>query len=50
MKLLLQTAIVFFGTLIAAAVVALGEPGNAEVQMALQSPPELVAGLFGLTP
>jgi len=48
MKLFLQTAIVFFGTLLAAALVALGEPGNAEVQMAVQAPPELVATLFGL--
>ena len=51
MKLFLQTTIVFFGTLLAAALVALGDPGNAEVQMAVQSssPPELVAGLFGLS-
>ena len=49
MKFLVQSAIVFFGTLIAAALVALGEPGNAEVQMAVQAPPpELVASLFGL--
>jgi hypothetical protein len=48
MKLFLQTAVVFFGTLLAAAVVALGEPANAEVQMAVAPPPpELVATLFG---
>jgi hypothetical protein len=46
MKLLLQSAIVFFGSLVAAALVAFGEPGNAEVQMALQAPPEMVASLF----
>ena len=49
MKLLVQSAIVFFGTLIAAALVALGEPGTAEVQMAVQAPPpQLVAALFGI--
>jgi hypothetical protein len=48
MKLVLQTAFVFFGTLMAAALVALGEPGKAEVQMAVQAPPEIVASLFGL--
>jgi hypothetical protein len=43
------SAIVFFGTLMAAALVALGAPGNAEVQMAVQAPPpEIVATLFGL--
>lgn len=34
MKLLLQSAMIFFGTLIAAAVVALGEPAQADVAMA----------------
>ena len=49
MKLMLQTAFVFFGTLIAAALVALGEPGNAEVQMAVQAPPsEMLVALLGL--
>ena len=49
MKLFVQTAFVFFGTLLAAALVALGEPGNAAVQMAAQTPPaEIVATLFGL--
>jgi len=43
------SAIVFFGTLIAAALVALGAPGAAEVQMSVQAPPpEIVASLFGL--
>jgi hypothetical protein len=37
MKLFVQSAMVFFGTLLAAALVALGEPGNAEVQMAAQT-------------
>jgi hypothetical protein len=50
MKLFLQTVIVFLGTLLAAALVAVGEPGDAAVQMAVHSPPpELVAGLFCLT-
>lgn len=50
MKLLLQSAIVFFGTLIAAALVALGAPGNAEVEMAVQTSPaaETVVSLLGL--
>lgn len=49
MKLFVQSAMVFLGTLLAAALVALGEPAEAEVQMAMQAPPpELVAGLFGL--
>ena len=50
MKLFVQSAIVFLGTLLAAALVALGEPGEAEVQIALQAPPAdvLVAGLFDL--
>ena len=43
------SALVFFGTLLAAALVALGAPGNAEVQMTVQAPPpEVVASLFGL--
>ena len=51
MKLFVQTSIVFFGTLLAAALVALGEPGNAEVQMSMVTPPDAavtVASLFGL--
>ena len=50
MKLFFQSAIVFFGTLLAAALVALGDPGMAEVQMALQTPPaaEQVVSFLGL--
>ena len=50
MKLFVQSAIVFAGTLLAAALVALGEPGEAEVQIAVQAPPAdvLVAGLVDL--
>ena len=33
MKLFLQTSMIFFGTLLAAALVALGAPASAEVQM-----------------
>ena len=33
MKLFAQSAMIFFGTLLAAALVALGEPASAEVQM-----------------
>lgn len=47
MKLLLQTAIVFFGTLLAAALVAWGEPATAEVEMAVQPSAETVASLLG---
>ena len=50
MKLFVQSAIVFFGTLLAAALVALGQPASAEVQMMVQAspPPQLVAMVFGL--
>jgi hypothetical protein len=50
MKLLLQSAMIFFGTLLAAALVALGEPGAAEVQMTVQSAPQasVVVSLLGL--
>jgi len=50
MKLFVQSAMVFFGTLLAAALVALGEPGNAEVQMASQTGPSaaIVVSLLGL--
>jgi len=34
MKLLIQSAMIFFGTLMAAAVVALGEPAQADVALA----------------
>lgn len=48
MKLFVQSSMIFFGTLIAAALVALGEPATAEVQM-VQSAPELtIVGLLGL--
>jgi hypothetical protein len=51
MKLFVQSAFVFLGTLLAAALVALGAPGKAEVDMAVQAPPpEMVASLFGLEP
>ena len=33
MKLVVQSTMVFFGTLLAAALVALGEPASAEVRM-----------------
>jgi hypothetical protein len=48
MKLLVQSAMVFFGTLLAAALVALGEPGKAEVKM-VQAPQAdaIVVGLLG---
>jgi hypothetical protein len=49
MKLFVQTTIVFFGTLLAAALVALGEPGSAEVQMASVTAPSAatVVSLLG---
>jgi hypothetical protein len=34
MKLFLESLMVFFGTLLAAALVALGEPGSAELALA----------------
>jgi hypothetical protein len=34
MKLLIQSAMIFFGTLMAAALVALGEPGKADEALA----------------
>ena len=49
MKLFLQTTMIFFGTLLAAALVALGAPGDAEVQMAIQTPAaESVVSVLGL--
>ena len=49
MKLFLQTTMIFFGTLIAAALVALGAPGHAEVEMAIQAPPAVeIVSLLGL--
>lgn len=40
MQLLIQSAIIFFGTLMAAAVVALGEPARAEVATAKTAAPQ----------
>jgi hypothetical protein len=49
MKLFVQSAMIFFGTLLAAALVALGAPGDAEVQMAAQTPAGVsVVSLLGL--
>jgi hypothetical protein len=48
MKLFVQTTMVFFGTLLAAALVALGEPGSAEVQMVQAAPAEQLVSLLGL--
>ena len=52
MKILVQSAMVFLGALVAAALVALGEPATAEVQMAAQGAPaaEVVASALGLEP
>lgn len=49
MKLLVQSAMVFFGTLLAAALVALGEPASAEIRM-VQAPQAdaVVVSLLGL--
>ena len=48
MKLALQSSMVFFGTLLAAALVALGEPASAEVQMAQPGPVDSVlVGFLG---
>jgi hypothetical protein len=46
MKLFVQSTIVFFGTLLAAALVALGQPASAEVQMA--QPDTMLVSLLGL--
>jgi hypothetical protein len=35
MKLLIQSAMIFFGTLMAAAVVALGEPAQAQASLVI---------------
>ena len=49
MKLFIQTTIIFFGTLLAAALVALGEPASAEVQMTQSAPSTgVVVSLLGL--
>jgi hypothetical protein len=49
MKLFVQSTMVFFGTLLAAALVALGEPASAEIQM-VQAPQAdaIVVSLLGL--
>jgi hypothetical protein len=39
MKLLIQSAMIFFGTLMAAAVVALGEPAKADVAVTAGAAP-----------
>ena len=46
MKLFVQSTMIFFGTLLAAALVALGEPASAEVQMAQPDIP--IVSLLGL--
>lgn len=38
MKVLLQSTMVFFGTLLAAALIALGEPAHVEVTMVQAAP------------
>ena len=49
MKLFVQTTMVFFGTLLAAALVALGQPASAEVQMVQAGPVDTVlVSLLGL--
>ncbi|MDB5861451.1 MAG: hypothetical protein JWQ76_5140 [Ramlibacter sp.] len=49
MKLFVQSTMVFFGTLLAAALVALGQPASAEVQMAQPGPVDTVfVALLGL--
>jgi hypothetical protein len=44
MKLLIQSAMIFFGTLMAAAVVALGEPAQADVALATSAAPSMGQG------
>jgi len=46
MKLILQSSIVFFGTMLAAALIALGEPASVEVQMAQPTAVEVVLASF----
>ena len=43
MKLLIQSAMIFFGTLMAAGLVALGEPGGARVEPGALERPRLQA-------
>ena len=48
MTVLIRSLMVFLGTLLAAALVAIGAPGAAEVQIAVQGTPgaEMVASLL----
>jgi hypothetical protein len=48
MKLFVQSTMIFFGTLLAAALVALGEPATAEVQMVQSTPSVELVSLLGL--
>ena len=49
MKLFVQSSMVFFGTLLAAALVALGQPASAEVQMAQAGTVDtVIVSLLGL--
>jgi hypothetical protein len=49
MKLFVQSTMIFFGTLLAAALVALGEPAAAEVQMVQAAAPDaMLVSLLGL--
>lgn len=48
MKLFIHTILVFFGTLLAAALVALGEPASREVQMVQPATSEQLVSLLGL--
>lgn len=47
MKVLVQTAMVFFGTLLAVALIALGEPARVEVQM-VQAVPQQADTMLAL--
>ena len=50
MKLFFQSIVVFFATLLAAALVALGEPGEAEIRMVQAQPlsDAVLVSLLGL--
>ena len=48
MNLFVQSAMIFFGTLLAAALVAFGAPGQAELAMAVPTPAGSVVSLLGL--
>jgi hypothetical protein len=50
MKIIVQSLMVFFGTLLAAGLVALGEPASAEVNMLSQAPAvdTVIVSLLGL--